>query len=180
MVDTWEATCERCGSGQEVTEADARELVGDDGSFLCDACSASHPRRLRRARRRNPEDPWRRAGCIVTIQFPNGDVRVEQRDGKTVDALRAIVERLPVGAVVLSISTWRSVLADVKGERRLLSTSGGIDPYGMERVLLARVGRLDLLPRVPVVALPEPQTRVIKLGGPRAIHRWAWLRRRPW
>lgn len=99
-------------------------------------------------------------GCIVTAVLPSGETVVRHRDGRTRDALREIVERLPEGSTIESISTPRTILRDLAYPHRRRSMrkrrSTGVDPYSappvevdpwsVERTLLARLGRLDLLP----------------------------------
>jgi hypothetical protein len=145
---TFEATCERCGEGQELTEHEQAKRIGRNGSFMCDGClglpEPLPPAKRRRLRRRLTPDPWRRSGCIVTARRGTR-VWTCHRDGKVEEALAEICRTLPEGTEVLSISTWRSILRDLIGPPR---TTGQreIDAYGVERTLLAKVGRLDLLP----------------------------------
>lgn len=151
-MEGFEATCEKCGAGQFL---DPSELprVGADGSFTCDACAGrvsrhvkiATRREVRRRRRLLYPDPWRRSGCIVTARRGT-KIWTCHRDGKVEDALREICATLPEGTEVVSISTWRSILRDLTGMPRMIPGNREVDPYSVERTLLAKVGRLDLLP----------------------------------
>lgn len=99
-------------------------------------------------------------GCIVTVELPNGKLVVKHRDGPTYDALREIIATLPEGSTVQSISTPRTILRDLRYPPRRRSVrkrrSTGVDPFAappeeadpwaVERSLLAKLDRLDLLP----------------------------------
>jgi hypothetical protein len=138
-ADVFEATCEICNVGVPLTPAEESARIGPDGAFLCDGCKPS-PRR----RRRRTNQQGREHGCIVTVLLADDELRSIYRDGLTFDALSEIVGTLPAGAVVLSISTPRTILRDLQGPWR--RNGGNVDPYAVERHLLGKIGRTDLLP----------------------------------
>jgi hypothetical protein len=77
-------------------------------------------------------------GCIVTVRWSDGGTATFHEKGETMEALRVIVDRIPIGgARVMAISTPATIRRDLEGERP--------DPYSVERTLLGRVGRMDLL-----------------------------------
>lgn len=135
---TFEATCEGCGAGVELSASEQWALIGDDGSFRCGDCTTEVWRLKRRARNRRRSSSARKAGCIVTVRYRHGGVATFHEKGDVIEALRVIVERIPEGtARVMAISTPASILRDLDGDRP--------DPYAVERTLLGRVGRMDLL-----------------------------------
>lgn len=99
-------------------------------------------------------------GCIVTAELPNGKLVVRHRDGGTYDALREIIATLPEGSTVQSISTPRTILRDLRYPPRqrarrkrrspitdpFAAPPEEADPWAVERSLLAKLDRLDLLP----------------------------------
>jgi hypothetical protein len=104
-------------------------------------------------------------GCIVSALVPGDPPKplVRYEPGRTLVALRSICERLPAGAWVESISTYRTIERDLSGIPRPApfggrgASKGGanptikesepiVDPWAVERQLLARIDRLDLLP----------------------------------
>lgn len=139
MAEYFSATCERCGETETTETGDIRA----DGAFVCSTCRAKKPV-PNRPRKRAIDHARRRAGCIVTTEAPDGKLASHHEAGKTDDALRAIAESLPAGHTIVCISTWRTVLGDVRGESRR-DGRGNIDPYRAERAMLGRIGRLDLL-----------------------------------
>lgn len=144
-MSTFPYICEDCMDEYPMTQAEFAERADPNGRFLCDSCRAKvRPRRIRKT-----PDPTRRMGCIVTARA-DGRTWSIHRDGKTTDALREICDSLPEGAHVVCVSTWRTVLADLRNMRRRPGPSRGmlrdIDRFSVERTLLGRIGRLDLLP----------------------------------
>lgn len=143
VTPSFVATCEVCGGGQELTYAQEHALVGDDGSFVCDKCARRSKWRPWRSRKAYPRD----MGCIVTAEYADGSLHVFHEWGYALEALRVICDRLPAGASVRAISTHRSIARDLKGEpRRYTGDRSAVDPYAVERHLLGKIGRLDLLP----------------------------------
>jgi hypothetical protein len=142
--DTFEATCEGCAVSVELSPAEVRALVGEDGSFRCAECSTAVWRAKRRGRlsrlRRHPRSRVRYAGCIVSVRYFDGGVATFHERGEVVEALQTIVDRIPRGSArVMAISSPATILRDLEGPRP--------DPYIVERTLLGLVGRLDLLPK---------------------------------
>jgi hypothetical protein len=145
------ATCELCSRGQVLTLREQDQRIGEDGSFVCDQCLADGKTAARRSsewRQRGADPhPHRRMGCIATVLYTDGRVQSIHRDGKTIDALREIADSLPEGATIVCISTWRTVLGDLRDLPRLRhGPSKDVDPFAVERNLLGRIGRMDLLP----------------------------------
>jgi hypothetical protein len=99
-----------------------------------------------KTKRKHSIDPNRRMGCTVTFRDARGHTWSCHESGKTTEALRSITSRIPEdkGVVVVSVSTWRTILRDLKGPWR--RTRGMVDPYAVERALLGKIKRLDLLP----------------------------------
>lgn len=158
---SFEATCTGCGVGEVLTSDEADELVDARGYFLCDECRAvgretptfkrERKRERDRLRRHGRPAADRRLGCIVTARLPDGVLASYTEPGKTTEALENICSRLPAGSHVESVSTYRTIAADLKnGQRR--DRHGRPDPWGAERAMLAKIGRLDLL---PVRAAPD-------------------------
>lgn len=146
---SFEATCTGCGTAEVLTSEEADELVDPRGYFLCEQCRAGGKappdfKRRRRSRAGKPEAN-RRLGCIVTAMLPDGTLVSYTEAGKTTEALETICLRLPEGSHVESVSTYRTILADLKGGQRR-DRYGKPDPWVVERTMLARIGRLDLLP----------------------------------
>jgi len=87
-------------------------------------------------------------GCIVTL-CADGREWSQTEPGLVLQALARIVGPIPIGgADVLSICTPRSIYRDMTvmpvrygGGRKTM-----IDPWSYERKLLAKIGRLDLMP----------------------------------
>jgi hypothetical protein len=139
------ATCETCLATVSLTEREQWEQIGADGEFQCEMCLSKPP--AEPGPRRSPRNYPRDTGCIVTTMDADGDVRVEHRGGEVYAALREITGRLSAGAVVLSISTPRTILRDITGGPRAYGNSTRqVDPHIVERVLLGKLGRLDLMP----------------------------------
>jgi hypothetical protein len=138
VMAVFEATCEICSAPVQLTDSQQQKLIGPNGEFQCRRCT--RPPRIRR--RYDPEHE-RNDGCIVTIEH-SGRLWSYHRDGKTLEALRLIVAGLPADAVVLSISTPRTIARDLKGPWR--RNRGLVDAYAVERHLLGKIERLDLLP----------------------------------
>lgn len=124
---------------------------------------------------RSVYDPQLSPGCIVTVRLPSGRRLVAHRYGLAIDALREIVDSLPDegrGCEVESISTPRTIMRDLQWPHRqraprprrsptsdYFSTPAiGVDPWGVERSLLAKLGRPDLLP--PRMLRPPHNVRV--------------------
>lgn len=119
----------------------------------------------------------REDGCIVTARLPDGREIVRHRSGQTYDALREITDRLPEGATVVSISTPRTIIRDLaypprkRSVRKRRSTgtdpyaapAEGVDPWAVERSLLAKIDRLDLLPLR--MRAPHARTHPLRNGG---------------
>lgn len=142
----FEATCTSCFSTVPLTEIQAAHRVDPDGDFRCDECLRPKPRgRARRDRRGVPETD-RRRGCIVTARMPEGDLRAFTQAGKALEALEDIVGRLPPGSTVESVSTHRTILVDMKERARRAGGTALRDPFVVERTMLGKIGRLDLLP----------------------------------
>lgn len=97
-------------------------------------------------------------GCTVTAVLPDGETIVRFEPGTTGDALRAITDALPLGSYVASVSTHRTILADLRNPVRR-DRHKAVDPWNVERTLLGRVGRLDLLPPGAEPAFPRRARR---------------------
>lgn len=149
--------CDRCGITLRVEGWLARRAKQGE-PIRCAKC-------LGRRDRRGESQPRREMGCIVSALIPGDPPTplVRHEPGLTSDALRVICDRLPAGAWVESISTYRTIERDLTGVPRSLpfggrgADKGGanptikesepiVDPWSAERQLLARIGRLDLLP----------------------------------
>jgi len=88
-------------------------------------------------------------GCIVTWRTADGQLRSRHAPGLVLEALREIVVGIPPGCTVLSISTPASILRDLSGSPRGYGGSRlheRVDAYAVERPLLGKVHRPDLLP----------------------------------
>lgn len=145
---SFEATCTCCGHAEVLTDAEANERVDARGYFLCDECVAAGRTtpdfaRPRRSRKGEPQTD-RRMGCTVTAMLPDGRLASYTQAGKTSEALADICARLPPGSYVETVSTHRTIAADLKNGIRK-DWTGQPDPWGVERTMLGRIGRLDLL-----------------------------------
>jgi hypothetical protein len=81
----------------------------------------------------------RNQGCIVTFEHKEtGDLRTCHHYGDAEEVLAEICRKARPGEFVASISTIRSIARDIKYNRLR-------DPFVVEKTLLGRVGRLDLL-----------------------------------
>jgi hypothetical protein len=146
---SFEATCTGCGEAEVLTSTEADALVDPRGYFLCEQCRADGKappafKRRRRSRAGKPQAD-RRLGCIVTAMLPDGTLMSYTEAGKTTEALETICSRLPDGSHVETVSTYRTIIADLKNSRRR-DNHDRLDPWASERVMLAKIGRLDLLP----------------------------------
>ena len=130
-------TCEQCGNVTYLTVRQYNRATKATGKYVCATCAPKPTPK----RKRYGTHAMRNNGCIVTIRYPDGHVGVQHRHGNSNDALRDIVAHLPVGggAKVLSISTPRTILRDIRQYRRS-------DPSrSVEHVMLGQLGRQDLL-----------------------------------
>jgi len=168
--------CPSCG---KQTRATAKKLSS------CPSCGAALTKPPATSGRTFP----RNMGATVTACLPDGTLFVRTAGGNAIEALTAIVSGLPEGATVESISTHRTILRDLKGPPRVQSfhdrhpdtgdtyaaPSPPIDPWAVERALLARIGRTDLLPermqRAPFRVRQQPTRPAFALTGKR------WRRR---
>lgn len=110
-------------------------------------------------------------GCIATVRLPNGKLITRHRGGDTTGALAAIIaETQPL--YVECVSTPRTILRDLgypprrRSQRKRRSNGADpyaapmpeVDPWAVERSLLGRLDRLDLLPprmrQAPFRSLP--------------------------
>lgn len=151
---SFEATCTGCGRGEVLTVEEADKQVDPRGYFLCVECQEAGktvPDFKRPRSRVGIPQASRRLGCIVTAMLPDGTLVSYTEPGKTLDALETICARLPAGSHVESVSTYRTIKADLKGGGRR-DRIGRVDPWLVERTLLGRIDRLDLL---PVRAAPD-------------------------
>ena len=135
-------TCERCFDLLPMTAYQYRQARDRHHRLYCAECKEKMARAPKR--KRKPAEP-RDAGCTVTASHPDGTIVDEHRRGPTLEALAEIVALLPPGSVVHSISTPRTILHDLRELPRRYG-SGNVDAYSAERVLLGKIGRLDLLP----------------------------------
>jgi len=109
----------------------------------------------------------RRMGVIVSARTADGKPLVRHLAGKTVGALADICDELPAGAYIEAISTWRTIARDLEHVPRKMLGGGHpgrganprinenrVDPWSVERNLLGKAGRLDLL--TPAARNPQP------------------------
>lgn len=136
--------CEQCSEEIIYLEADYDAMDERRRThYRCDNCKP-----YRSARKRKRDRP-RDDGCIVTAIRPDGKTVVLHRPGPTPVALREIIENLPLGSTVQSISTPRTILRDMQSKPRTFGGRGRINSnsqFSVERTLLAQIGRADMLP----------------------------------
>ena len=149
MSSSFDYMCEWCLDPVRLTDRQLDETRGPDGlpRVLCGHCDKGWAR-TRATGRQAGYNRNRDAGCIVTWRTEDGEEHTRHAPGLVQDALRQIVVGVAPGSEVLSISTPNSVLRDMQGARYY----GGdrcyprVDAWQVERTLLGKVRRLDLLP----------------------------------
>jgi len=82
----------------------------------------------------------RHAGCIITWRDKTGVDHPLWVPGAFTTAIREATERIPQGGQVRAICTPKTILRDLQSDRDTA------DPYSVERQMLAKIGRMDLLP----------------------------------
>ena len=89
-----------------------------------------------------------RAGCIATLS----DGQVVHVSGKAQDSLRTIASYCDrFGLQVVTVSTPRTILADLEGRNTYYNRLGRITGSSTtEQVLLGKIGRMDLCARQPL------------------------------
>lgn len=143
MASQYRYRCEHCGATMPMNRTQYEALTDGYDRLLCPLCRLEVPKPPPKGRRYYPRDD----GAIVTIQHEDGGTTVHHRNGFTDQALRDIVANIPKSSRVASISTPRTILRDLANTPRRRGNSRRLtDPYAVERSLLGRIGRLDLLP----------------------------------
>lgn len=142
MATRYRYRCEHCGVEMPMSRGQYETLLDGYGRLLCPLCRAKTPAPPRRRRHYARDD-----GCIVTIRHEDGGISVHHRSGPLETALNEILAATPKSSRVLSISTPRTIPRDLLGKPRHRGNSRRLlDPYAVERALLGRIGRLDMLP----------------------------------
>jgi hypothetical protein len=124
------------------------------------------------------------AGCIVTFELSNGEIRVEhfnelvftkymgpwdsrvvtREGGAYIEQAVARADKL--GAKILCISTPQTILTDIQGTRGLLDAKTTGAPISLpEKVMLGKVGRLDLF-KQPTGGYPDGNIRQVRTRRP--------------
>lgn len=143
MATRFNYRCEYCGVVMPLARSEYEALTDRHDRLLCPLCRADTPNPPKARRRGYPRD----TGCIVTVAHEDGGTTVHHRGGHATEALREIIAGLPRTSRVQTVSTPRSILRDLQHQPRARSNSRRLtDPYAVERNLLGKIGRLDLLP----------------------------------
>ena len=135
--------CELCSEEIIFTDSEFATLDPDrQERFRCDHCRPASPAPGKR--RRMPST--RNYGVTVTTTNPDA---VIHRPGGALEALTEITAGLAEGARITAISTPATIIRDMQARPRLYGGKGRheqLDRYSVERQLLSKIGRTDLLP----------------------------------